>query len=1024
ITVKWTLPAIMDSSVLTMTGFEPVTIPRPLIPDTTTPVTGNVTQKHTFNVSPINADNLRNGQPVSNITRYDISVVSYNAAGSASAEELTIWNIPGMDITQTNTVHISTAAELQAINDNGLGSANANRNFVLVNNIEITAEWTPIGSNVTNAFFGKFYGNGFTVSINSFTTTAANRVNLGLFNNVNGALIRDLTVVYNTEIPANNNTLRFGGISATASAATRILNTIVSGNISSGVISASGQKMFGGIAGWLSNTSAISNCLSALDMDITITGINSVFFGGCVGQTQEGGNVGADNHPTHMGLERITVRADLRLHQGEGAMYAGGVVGLSRAVVENKFLEYSGSFTAIKTGANSSSIGGITGDTFGATSGNRTVYSNILVSGSITVPSLYTSDDLLYLGGLFGHSRQTIIEHGMVTADLRCDKAGTGLLLFGGLIGHVNTFSEVYNCRYEQGNINTDGAGEVQVGGGFGRIVDNSLLANCSSNASFLNVSRVAYNILVGGLIGTLGAAGVERCFAQTEIKAEGSAMLRAGGLIGSWNTNAENDITYIVSECFATGNVSVSYINDGTNALYAGGLIGFIGRTGGTGGYSLYNSYATGNVYIDRRNGTAVTSAGGLIGYVELTGSIRRFNMLFNFAAGNVIAKSIVTSDVYAGGIVGRITVGSGTDSIFQNNAALGSSVTAMGSGASAARTGRIFGASNINNNFNYARDDMRVEISGNYNDSFPPALIFDTIAPVMTGTPVLFEIPAPVLSGAPVLQGSIEQRSAVISGLSINDTSGLTSASIVLSARNPENAYFGFPSWNGNSITGIDLSSLNTTDHYLRFNMTLRNNAGCTSVYSIEVKPNRDIEEREPGEPPDVFTINDFDIVIGSAPVINSVRSISGIFFSDEGGSGLANASMSAERNPVGGSSPIWNGNSITGIDLSGLTANGHYWRFDFALQDNAGNSSVYRIQITRNTAGGFVLSGPALQGTPVIVRSTASSQHGEAVTGSTFYNSSFWTRTIPNGLGFKTDNWNFNFLTRDGYPRLRWE
>ncbi|MCL2443845.1 MAG: hypothetical protein FWD13_10340, partial [Treponema sp.] len=1032
ITVKWTLPNGMDGAELSVTGFDLEDKPRPLIPETINPLPGNIPQEHTFTVPATIITGVRDGHPVSNIIRYDINVVSYNAAGSASAEELTIWNIPGMDFTQTNTTLISTVAELQLINTIGLGSTNANRNFILVNDIELSAEWIPLGTTgAANTFHGKLYGNGHTITINSFTTIATSRVNLGLFNNVNNALIRELTVVYNTVIPANNNTLRFGGITAYASGTTRILNTIVNGNISTGELSASGSKNFGGITGWMSFTSVISNCFSAFNMNIITTGTNTIFFGGCVGETQGGGVVDENNRPTHTGLEGITVKANLRLSMEAGLMNAGGIVGRGRAAVENKFLEYSGNFTVIKTETGSSYIGGITGDcVIGVTTSppnadHRIVYSNLRVSGSIVVPSSYMSDDNLFFGGFFGRSQRTIINDGIVTTDLRCDKAGTGGLYLGGLIGDLDQFSEMRNCRYEHGNIITGGEGLAVVGGGFGRVLQNSLVINCSSNASLLNVTRGNYHILVGGLIGDMTSSDINRCFAQTEIIAEGGEILSAGGLIGRWAVSSGNDeITYEVSECFATGNVSG--FNTGNNSMCVGGLIAYISRSTGNAGLSLYNSYATGNVIADRRGGSNSTYAGGLVGYIIDTSATRIYNIRNNFATGNVNTKSAVVSNVFTGGLVGNITVTSGTANNLQNNAALGNSVTAMGSGATAARTGRIFGVSNINNNFNYARDNMRVEISGNYNDSFPSAMIFDTIAPVMTGTPVLSEIPAPVLNGTPVLQGSIAQKFVVISGLSISDISGygLISAAIALAEINPVAAAYNNPSWNGNSITGLDLSGLSTTEHYLRLNLTLRNNAGCTSVYSIEVKPNRDIEERDPEEAPDFLTLSDFDVTVGSTPVINRIHSIGGIFISDEGGSGLANASMSAERNPVGGSSPIWNGNSITGIDLSGLTANNHYWRFDFTLQDNASNSSIYRIQVTRNAAGSFILSGPALQGTPVIVRSAASSQHGEAVTGSTFYNVNFWTRTIPNGLGFKTDNWNFNFLTRDGYPRLRWE
>ena len=953
ITVKWTLPDGMDRAELSITGFEPIEKPRPLVQETLLPVPGNIPQEHTFTVPATIISGVRDGQPVSNIIRYDINVVGYNAAGSASAEELTIWNIPGMDITQTNTVHISTAAELQAINDNGLGSANANRNYILVNDIEITGEWTPIGTNTDSTTFqGKFYGNGHSVTINTFTTT--NRENLGLFNRVNNTLIRELTVVYDTRIPINENTERFGGITATASGTTIILNTIVSGNISSGEISSTRiDKSIGGIVGLLSFTSAIYNCLSALDMDITNTG--NIFFGGCVGNTSTGGSVGANNHPTHTGLEGITVRANLVLHQRAGAINAGGVVGRARAVVENKSLEYSGSLTAIKTETGSSIIGGIVGDSQGLSSTDRIVYSNLRVSGLITIPSSYTSDSVIRLGGLFGLCRQTIIDDGIVTADLRCDKAGTGDLYFGGLLGEADQFSEVRNCRYEKGYINSEGIGDVYIGGGFGNVLNNSLIINCSSNASFINVLRSNSTILVGGLIGGLTSANIDRCFALTEIKAEGNAVLRAGGLIGSWATNINNNITYTVSECFATGNIST--FNNSTNSMIVGGLVGYIARTGGNGGLSIYNSYSTGNIYIDRRGGSGGTYAGGSIGYVDVSTQI--FNIRNNFATGNVNAKSASTSDLFVGGLVGRINVSSGTSSTLQNNAALGSSVTAMGSSASAARTGRIFGASNINNNFNYARDDMRIEISNDYdNFSFPFWDGISTPAPT-----TYYRYPAAI-------------------GLSTQHGENIS----VSNFRNQSFWQNGLYHLNGN-ITFFDEEGDSITSAVVNTPISVRY-SGTENVI-LQWYRNGSIILGATGALYKPLTAGSYTVT-ASNNNYSTLTSAAFTVINDKDDPVLAgNLSISPRINFIG---------AVLTAAYSGPESVTYQWYRDGNLISGATSSAYTTAAAGRYTVTASFPDYPSI------------SSESVTITG--------------RGLGFNLSYWSFNFIGRDGHPRLRWE
>jgi hypothetical protein len=254
---------------------------------------------------------------------------------------------------------------------------------------------------------------------------------------------------------------------------------------------------------------------------------------------------------------------------------------------------------------------------------------------------------------------------------------------------------------------------------------------------------------------------------------------------------------------------------------VVAGGLVGFLGWTEANYGQysSITDCYATGNVTADNpNNNSAALYAGGLVGYMQIAAT---YAVTRNFASGSVSARTNGYSTVYSGGIVGYRNSG-----LLQNNAALGASVTATGSGSHSNRTRRVYGYPNAavtGISGNYAKDSMRVETSYNYSDSFPPAVIFDTTAPV--------------LSGNPVLSGSLS--SAAFGPLYAGDSggSGLAGVTCELVDAWPANAG-GSPVWNGNSITGIDLSGLKDEwDHYLYFNITLKDIAGNTAVYYLMI-------------------------------------------------------------------------------------------------------------------------------------------------------------------------------------------
>ncbi|MDR1316305.1 MAG: hypothetical protein LBK13_05470 [Spirochaetales bacterium] len=90
------------------------------------------------------------------------------------------------------------------------GNANANKKYVLVNDIALTGTWSPkgTGSGAINPFKGTFYGNDHTIS----GLKPAAGPSTGLFGTIGSAEIRDLKVVIDNEAMLSGNIQYLGGV--------------------------------------------------------------------------------------------------------------------------------------------------------------------------------------------------------------------------------------------------------------------------------------------------------------------------------------------------------------------------------------------------------------------------------------------------------------------------------------------------------------------------------------------------------------------------------------------------------------------------------------------------------------------------------------------------------------------------------------------------------------------------------------------------------------------------------------------
>jgi len=263
--------------------------------------------------------------------------------------------------------------------------------------------------------------------------------------------------------------------------------------------------------------------------------------------------------------------------------------------------------------------------------------------------------------GLFGTIRGATVENLGIE---NCDI--TGEWFVGGLVGK-NYSSTLSNC-YATGNVS--GAG-VYAGGLVGDNSSSSSLSNCYAA---VNVSG---GMFVGGLAGeNYDNSTISNCYATGNVSGTDGYL---GGLTGS------NSSSSSLSNCYATGDVSVTGEDVNATSEDVGGLTG-----DNYDNSTISNCYATGNV-----SGTILV--GGLVG--ENSSS----TISNCYATGNVIGTGeSVDAGENVGGLVGF------------NNATIKNCVAANGSVVSTANTtyiNRICGTTYGTCQNNYALNTMVVK-------------------------------------------------------------------------------------------------------------------------------------------------------------------------------------------------------------------------------------------------------------------------------------------------------------------------
>jgi hypothetical protein len=293
--------------------------------------------------------------------------------------------------TQLSPYQISTPAELASMSSY-LGSANANVYFELANDIDLNVSpyntgsgWTPIGSSSSStAFYGKFDGNGHTIS-NLYINRASTHI--GLFGYVyTGAVIQDVNV---TNANITNTGQRTGVLAGTTYTST-ITNVAASGTVSTT------GNYTGGLAGYASY-STITNSNASVAVTSTLA-----YAGGFAGYIE--GSTTSDS----------TTTDSYATGNVRGSSNVGGFVGM----------RYYGTISR------SYATGDVLGDGIGGTTNTNSggfvgTHCQGLITTSFATGDVYGDSDIGGFAGL-SHNCYGTINNSYSRGNVHPSVAGTG----------------------------------------------------------------------------------------------------------------------------------------------------------------------------------------------------------------------------------------------------------------------------------------------------------------------------------------------------------------------------------------------------------------------------------------------------------------------------------------------------------------------------------------------------------------------------------------------------------------------
>jgi hypothetical protein len=320
------------------------------------------------------------------------------------------------------------------------------RTYYLENDIVLEQPWVPIGVDTTAPFKAAFDGQGHTVTIKSFDTSAGPQY-VGFFGYVDGAeVVKDMTILYNgPPVDMTYTTNSFMGLVAGRADNTLFRNLRVRGNLSAtSNITAGNTFYMGGVAGY-GDSLTVDNCHVSGNVIGDVNNIK-LLIGGIAG------SIGGSSPGSAIVNTSFTGRAN-----GESGYdcIAGGITGFMEGDSKISFSYANARVDAF--GANAYA-GGIAGE-LGITSGTKKIetcyaWAKVRATGNTTTTATAAAGGI---AGRSGGSANTIEKCYARDSAMTATGTGTVTEYAGGIIGDNNAGTIQYCAALNNGGIRIEG---------------------------------------------------------------------------------------------------------------------------------------------------------------------------------------------------------------------------------------------------------------------------------------------------------------------------------------------------------------------------------------------------------------------------------------------------------------------------------------------------------------------------------------------------------------------------------------
>ncbi|MBO5884843.1 MAG: hypothetical protein J6Q51_03505, partial [Clostridia bacterium] len=409
--------------------------------------------------------------------------------------------------------------------------------------MELTGKKSSEGSKEA---IGKLDGNGFTIKGFALgdTYSSQNVENFGMFAKMSeGATVMNLNIV----IGATNKEGEIFGVEAKnitnvgAIAGTVINSKIVNVNLTSlyegtNSVTVRGKNIVGGLVGKVKGDSYISNIVVT---DVSVTAVNY----------PENYKAGGLSYESFNSYSRIN--DDLN----KTVSYAGGIIGVF--------------------------------DAYTASTQNTQTFSDAVVSSNTNGIMLKTKGAMQItgatVGGIVGYvGPLTIIQDALFDLAYVDDDSTQGLYSYNGFAGGIVGYNLGYLRQVRAEHNNTKPLTEYD-GLTYQELIELGISSyykpeNLEAENSAIEVGNEVlfhhdkyYPIAIGGLVGMQRSGKIEKSYSKINVKTTNGYTGEgyAGGIIGAIEKIKEGEVSAVLHEVYATGDVR--------QAKYAGGIVGYI---------------------------------------------------------------------------------------------------------------------------------------------------------------------------------------------------------------------------------------------------------------------------------------------------------------------------------------------------------------------------------------------------------------------------------------------------------------